>query len=367
MKVNDENIGKLFQQTLKDVEVQPDAAVWAAVQKQAGISSGISLFAKVALGVLIAAVAVSTYFLWPKDKSVEPLAKTNTTENISPKVVPEVQQTPAKVDSKPQINKTENTTSAQKSSQKEAKENTTKVSLELCKDSPKEEIEEVKPVAAKMNTDFIRAKPEDQKPEDEIYQPVLVNFEDDETEIAKENQNVKADAEEVSTSNSDTSKIQFSDDPVICFGEDAILEVKGGESYEWSNGATTSKIKVSPVEATTTYWVIVHDKNSRQIKHDFTVSVDRECTSVFIPSAFTPNGDGINDEFKAEGLGIQIFEMVIYSREGKIIFESNNIDMAWDGTLHGEAAKPLTYIYQVVYTDAKGYIHTKKGNITLIR
>jgi len=367
MKVNDENIGKLFRQTLKDVEVQPDAAVWTAVQKQAGISSGISLLTKIALGVLIAAVAVSTYLLWPKDKSVEPLAKKDTAENILPKVAPEIQDVPEKVEVKSQIDKKENTTVSEKSSEKEVTKNTTKVSLEMCKDSPEEKYEEVKPVAAKMNTDFLRVKPENQKPEDEIYQPVLVSFEDDETEIVKENQNTEVDTEETTSLNSDTSKIQFSDDPVICFGEDAVLEVKGGESYEWSNGATTSKIKVSPVEASTTYWVIVHDKNSRQIKHDFTVSVDRECTSVFIPSAFTPNGDGVNDEFKAEGLGIQTFEMVIYSREGKIIFESNNIDMAWDGTYHGEAAKPLTYIYQVVYTDAKGYIHTKKGNITLIR
>jgi gliding motility-associated-like protein len=365
MNINDENIGKLFQQTLKDVEVQPDEAVWTAVSKQAGISSGLSALAKVALYFIGAAILVSSYFLWQQSNQDDSIAETEIINNATPVETPKSENIDLP-ETNSQLVEAENVANTQKietTNNKEPKPKTLIVPIAKC-NSGEENHETIRTVESKSNTDFIKVKPENQKPEEEIYQPVLVSFESIEDDTMDEN--IVEDAN-LTTINSDTTKLVFSDNPTICFGEDAILEASGGESYEWSNGSTMSKIKVSPVEQSTTYWVIVHDRNDKQTKHDFTVTVDKECTSVFVPSAFTPNGDGINDVFKAEGMGIQSFEMVIYSREGKILFESNSIDMAWDGTYHGESLSPVAYIYQIVYTDAKGYIHSKKGHITLIR
>jgi len=365
MNINDENIGKLFQQTLKDVEVQPDAAVWTSVSKQAGISSGLSGLAKVALYFIGAAILVSSYFLWQQSNQEDTIAITENIENTLPVEAPKAQDITAD-ETNLQIVETEKIETpreTQKQNIKEPKNETLIVTINKC-DSGEEDNESVQPVESRVNTDFIKVKPENQRPEEEIYRPVLVSFDIEEDNKLEED---NAEDTEATTINSDTTRIVFSSNPTICFGEDALLEVSGGESYEWSNGSTMSKIKVSPVEQSTTYWVIVHDGNKKQTKHDFTVFVDKECTSVFVPSAFTPNGDGINDVFKAEGLGIQSFEMIIYSREGKILFESNSIDMAWDGTYHGETMSPVAYVYQIVYTDAKGYIHSKKGHITLIR
>src|SRR6185295_2220503 len=61
--------------------------------------------------------------------------------------------------------------------------------------------------------------------------------------------------------------------------------------------------------------------------------------SVFIPNAFTPNGDGINDTFGVKGEGIKNFVMRVYDRWGEVIFESENAKQQWDGTYKGKPAQ----------------------------
>src|SRR5438874_7649950 len=57
---------------------------------------------------------------------------------------------------------------------------------------------------------------------------------------------------------------------------------------------------------------------------------------LFIPNAFTPNNDGINDYFGVNGEGLQNFHILIYNRWGQVIFESTNPHATWDGTFKGQ-------------------------------
>ncbi len=73
---------------------------------------------------------------------------------------------------------------------------------------------------------------------------------------------------------------------------------------------------------------------------------------IFIPNAFSPDGDGLNDMFMATATSdyIQKFQMLIFDRWGGQIFESNDIFLGWDGTLHGKPLPGGIYTYKISYS-----------------
>jgi gliding motility-associated-like protein len=73
---------------------------------------------------------------------------------------------------------------------------------------------------------------------------------------------------------------------------------------------------------------------------------------IFVPNAFTPNGDGLNEEFMAICLkqgGISDFHMMVYNRWGQLLFESHEIDEGWDGTFNNSLLAPGVYIYKITF------------------
>ncbi len=90
--------------------------------------------------------------------------------------------------------------------------------------------------------------------------------------------------------------------------------------------------------------------------------------SLYIPSAFTPNGLGKNEVFEAVGRYIKNFEMYIFDRWGTQVFYSNNINVGWDGTAKGGNICPEgTYVYKINVTDAQDLTHSYVGEVTLIK
>ena len=160
--------------------------------------------------------------------------------------------------------------------------------------------------------------------------------------------------------------IKYSADPVICFGEDARLEVNGGEIYHWNNGDIMSSTTVHPV-ANSDYSVTVTDKYGSEHIHVYHVTIDKECTAVSVPSAFTPNADGNNDIFRAYGENIASFNMQIMNRQGQLLFSSTDINQGWDGMFNGELQPAQVYVYTIIYTNGRGEQNIKKGQFTLLR
>ncbi len=87
----------------------------------------------------------------------------------------------------------------------------------------------------------------------------------------------------------------------------------------------------------------------------------------FVPSGFSPNGDGRNEELKVVGKFISEVELSIYNRWGTLIFRSNNIEIGWDGYLKDKEAPSGAYTYTIVVKDRFGEEFFKSGIVNLIR
>jgi len=99
-----------------------------------------------------------------------------------------------------------------------------------------------------------------------------------------------------------------------------------------------------------------------------TVTIEPEFL-FYIPNAFTPNDDGINDYFSGKGIFIKEYEMMIFDRWGNLIFYTDDINKPWDGRAnHGtEIAQRDVYVYTVKITDINRKKHSYKGTVTLER
>ena len=90
----------------------------------------------------------------------------------------------------------------------------------------------------------------------------------------------------------------------------------------------------------------------------------------YIPDAFSPNGDGVNDVFLPKGSYIKNYEMYIFDRWGMKLFYSNDITVGWNGKSGGGSgivAQEDTYVYLINVTDSKNNKHTYNGKVNLIK
>lgn len=89
--------------------------------------------------------------------------------------------------------------------------------------------------------------------------------------------------------------------------------------------------------------------------------------NLFIPNAFTPNGDGLNDTFGALCQGVDDYSIRLFNRWGELIFESNDVNSQWDGFYKGEKAMPGSYIYEVSASGFYDKTINRKGTVTIIK
>jgi len=89
--------------------------------------------------------------------------------------------------------------------------------------------------------------------------------------------------------------------------------------------------------------------------------------NLFVPSGFSPNGDGKNDLFRVANLTFQkIVEFRVFNRWGQEIFNANS-NVGWDGAWKGEPQDMGEYSYQIRVGFPDGYVESYKGSVTLIR
>jgi gliding motility-associated-like protein len=91
--------------------------------------------------------------------------------------------------------------------------------------------------------------------------------------------------------------------------------------------------------------------------------------NIYIPNAFSPDGDGLNDIFKAKGIDIVEFKMEIFDRWGELVFKSDRIENGWNGAkLDSDYyAQSGMYTYTVVAREAHGEIFEIIGHVMLLR
>jgi len=115
------------------------------------------------------------------------------------------------------------------------------------------------------------------------------------------------------------------------------------------------------------YLLKVSDSNGCEATDTLHIKVFKG-PDVYLPNAFSPNGDGHNDLLRLIGPGIKTLEYFrIYDRSGNLIFETKEIKSGWDGTYHGRPQPPNTYVWMISAIDFNGKKLFKKGVTILIR
>lgn len=178
----------------------------------------------------------------------------------------------------------------------------------------------------------------------------------------------------------ETPTVDAGADQTIIFGRPADLKVKvspaGNYSYLWSPSTGLSLTNVpDPVSRATdtlTLYVVTVTDRSTGCRNSDTVELRVELNyEIFIPSAFSPNGDGVNDVFYVRAANNQIkpdqFTFRIFNEFGELIFESISKEYGWDGNIKGEPAMPGAYIYHCfgLFKDEKPF--DLNGKFTLMR
>ncbi len=90
---------------------------------------------------------------------------------------------------------------------------------------------------------------------------------------------------------------------------------------------------------------------------------------IYIPNVFTPNGDGLNDDFRPKGVGVSKFSMQIFDRWGHVVFRTDEFEKTWDGTTKngGDTAKEDVYTWKAQVTDVFNKTHNMVGHVTVVR
>jgi gliding motility-associated-like protein len=158
-----------------------------------------------------------------------------------------------------------------------------------------------------------------------------------------------------------------------CAGSDVSLDATGASTYQWSPAAGLSNAGVAnPVAQlqnnNITYTVTGTDDNGCSATATITLELSSDCLGYYVPDAFTPNGDGRNDEFRVKTVDApRAFSLQVFNRWGAKVFESSSVGTGWNGTVGGTTAPTGTYVYVVQATSSAGTLVRRQGTILLIR
>ena len=143
--------------------------------------------------------------------------------------------------------------------------------------------------------------------------------------------------------------------------------IPGFDKYSWNTGETSSSMMVSQPGI---YSLTVTDNNTCAGTDTINVNPKACAEGIFVPNAFTPNGDGHNDLLRPINLNnepVTQFRFAIYDRWGQRIFESRNPSSGWDGTMQGTEQPTGTYVWQLEYQFPGAALSVHSGTVVLFR
>jgi gliding motility-associated-like protein len=139
-------------------------------------------------------------------------------------------------------------------------------------------------------------------------------------------------------------------------------------TFVWSSADTLSCTNclnpvVIPFE-NESYVLTVEDLNGCINSDTVLVTIDG---TLYVPNAFTPNGDGFNDIFDIKGEEISSFQLRVFDRWGLLIFESNSLNNQWDGSYNGQPVQMDVYVWKVEYTDYQRNSEKRMGHVSVVK
>jgi len=150
----------------------------------------------------------------------------------------------------------------------------------------------------------------------------------------------------------------------------AVASITGGTApyaYRWSFNPSLQQLKADSL-GTGKYYFAVTDANNCKDSVAFEID-EKGCCAMFVPNAFSPNGDNNNDRFKVLTDGnIDMFDLSVFNRYGERVFNTSIYEKGWDGDYKGEKAEIGTYFYTVKYRCLiSKQIKFLKGDVILLR
>jgi gliding motility-associated-like protein len=184
----------------------------------------------------------------------------------------------------------------------------------------------------------------------------------------------------------DTIRVQVHEVPLVLGNQVSVLEgeavpltISGGVSYQWSpatglSDPTSANPEASPAESTT-YYVTITTAKGCTVRDSIRVTVNKIPPDIFIPSLFTPNGDGKNDDFRVYGAAFRELTLQVYDRSGSLVYETRDVKEAlnrgWDGQSNGSPQPNGSYVWIIQGTFNDGtevkYQGKTSGIINLMR
>ena len=158
--------------------------------------------------------------------------------------------------------------------------------------------------------------------------------------------------------------IKFSLDSSDCVSQTLYLSSGSSNSdIKWSTGEKSDTIRVTNIG-----WYKVQVSQSACTSED-SFYVSKLCPEgkAWIPNAFSPNHDHLNEVFKPVIAGNPPFELLIINQWGQVIFKSIDSNLGWDGTYQGDACPQGVYSYLIYYRTSSGKLYSRSGNIHLLR
>jgi gliding motility-associated-like protein len=166
-----------------------------------------------------------------------------------------------------------------------------------------------------------------------------------------------------------TPKIVPAEEPDITFTNTSVLF----DNVLWDFGDNYSSTQISPSHSydfAGTYNVMLMTTTIHGcIDFAYEEVIVVPPFSFYIPNAFTPNNDGVNDVFTGLGINAKDLTMYIYDRWGEMIYQTNDIQKPWDGKVNNSSttAQQGVYIYLIYVTDIFDNNHEYNGSVTLLK
>ena len=156
---------------------------------------------------------------------------------------------------------------------------------------------------------------------------------------------------------------ELTDDTMICEGNSMILDVsQNGVNYIWNDGSTNASLNVN---TSGTYFVRCENQCG-QSSDTIIVLVEQCSYEVFLPTACSPKGDGVNDVLYVRGLLISAIELKIFDRFGALVFENKDINNGWNGKHKGEILSSGVFAYELTAVFTDGNEKYMKGTVSLL-
>ncbi|PCI96695.1 MAG: hypothetical protein COB15_09320 [Flavobacteriales bacterium] len=163
-------------------------------------------------------------------------------------------------------------------------------------------------------------------------------------------------------------------DPTIGFFDASTTVAQGINNWDWNiAGLNTSTLQIHTYtfpEDTGHYQITLSIIDANECRSTITkTAIVTGVYGIFVPNAFTPDNDGLNDGFHPQGFGVnnEEYSFFIFDRWGELIYETHTRFNSWDGSYKGKIVQNGVYVWRLKFKDINGENHSKVGLVSIVR